>query len=197
MVIINCWLLSLVLRCYLSKEGTWKSLSGDVKLLSYGLLNVLIRPVSSEHHWEHVPSDNQSRLPELWLKGWRKRGEGRRGEQRKWLWGGQGHHQNNALLCFISLMKLPHFRLYRKTLAFPLCIDVGHCFLPSIHVLYSKGTLMLAQMLAEGSFSRPELGRKMTQHLRRHLRSEVPMSFDMWVLYKECFCILGNYQSRI
>lgn len=80
---------------------------------------------------------------------------------------------------------------------FPLCIDVGHCFLPSIHVLYSKGTLMLAQMLAEGSFSRPELGRKMTQHLRRHLRSEVPMSFDMWVLYKECFCILGNYQSRI
>lgn len=118
-VIINCWLLSLVLRCYLSKEGTWKSLSGDVKPLSCGLLNVLIRPVSSEHHWEHVPSDNQSRFPKLWLKGWRKRGEGRWGEQRKWLWGGQGHHRNNALLCFISLMELPHFRLYRKTLTFP------------------------------------------------------------------------------
>lgn len=62
------------------------------------------------------------------------------------------------------------------------------------HVLYSRDTLMLAQVLAEGSFSRPELGR------RDDIR-ETSVGWSsrvlMLVFPKEWFCLLDSYQSWI
>lgn len=107
-VIINCWLLSLVLRCYLSREGTWKSLSGDVKLLSYGLLNVSWQDRSPQNTaGSACPAITRAGCPNC---GWG--GEGRWGEQRR-RWGGQGRHCNNVC-CVLFLMKLPHFHLQKN-----------------------------------------------------------------------------------
>lgn len=116
---------------------------------------VLTRPVSSEHRWERVPGHNPSRLPKLWLRGWREMG--RTEEKVRW----SGPPLQQCLLCFIS-HEVTSFSSTEKCSPspVPLRIGAGHCFLPSIRVLYSKDTLVLAQMLAEGSFSRPELGRK-------------------------------------
>lgn len=60
-VIINCWLLSLALRCYSSKEGTLKSLSRDIKLLSWASECVFGWDWSPKNwrHWKHMSGDAQ------------------------------------------------------------------------------------------------------------------------------------------
>lgn len=84
-------------------------------------------------------------------------------EEWRWFWGGHGHRWNNTPLSFISLVKLPHFCLRRRTLVYPFPLPWTLCFALHPHVLYSRDTSMLAQVLAEGGL-RPELGRRDDQH---------------------------------